>query len=103
MIARRRARTPIPWGAEVGAGLQCALRDLRCLRISGIEFKLCHVGGDVHNQPVPEAAAGGSVRIKTGNRKALGAGRRARPSEMRGLVVALAAEAEVGRKDMGIG
>src|SRR5262249_31080629 len=103
MIARRRARTPIPWGAEVGSSLQCALRQLRCLRISDIELKLCHVGGDIHHQPVPEAAASGRVRIETGDGKALGAGRRARPGQMRRLVVTLAAEAEVGRKDMGIG
>src|SRR6266540_5629925 len=101
--ARRRARSAISRGAEVGAGLQRALRQLRRLRIARIQLKLRNSGRDVHYQPVPESAARGCVRIETSHGEALGAGRCSRPGQMWRLVVALAAEAKFGRKDVGVG
>src|SRR6266545_8141943 len=103
VIARRRARSAIPGGAEVGAGLQRALRQLRSLRIASIQLKLRDIGRDVHHQPVPEAAARGRVRIETSHAEALRAGRGSRPGQMRRLIVALAAEAKFGRKNVGVG
>src|SRR6266540_1556072 len=103
VIARRRARSAISRGAEVGAGLQRALRQLRRLRIARIQLKLRNSGWDVHYQPVPESAARGCVRIETSHGEALGAGRCSRPGQMWRLVVALAAEAKFGRKDVGVG
>src|SRR5262249_43041852 len=49
---------------------------------------------------VPEAAAGRRVRIVTGDGEALGARGRARPGEMRRLVAAGAAEAEIGGENV---
>src|SRR5262249_15981845 len=73
------------------------------LRITCITRKLGHVRWDVHDQPVPETTARGCIGIKTGNGEAFRAGGRSRPRQMRRLIVARAAEAEVGWQNMSVG
>src|SRR5262249_47383192 len=96
MVARGRTRTAVARRAKVGTGLQRSPWQLRSLGIAGINGKLGYVRRDVHHQPVPEPAARGCIRIETGNGEALRAGGCSRPRQMRRLVVARAAEAEVG-------
>src|SRR5262249_29585041 len=96
MVARGRTRTAVTGRAKVGTGLQRSPWQLRGLRVAGIKRKLGYVRRDVHHQPVPEPAARGRIRIETGNGKALRAGGCSRPCQMWRLVVARAAEAEVG-------
>src|SRR5262249_9504819 len=50
-----------------------------------------------------EPAARGCIRIETGNGEALRAGGGSRPRQMWRLVVARAAEAEVGWQNIGVG
>src|SRR5437868_15485808 len=100
MVARRRARAAVAGLTEVGARLQSPLRQLRRASITRIRGKLGHIGRNVGDQPVPESAPGGSIGIKAGDRKALGAGRRARPRKVRRLVFSRAAKAETGGQDM---
>src|SRR5262249_313313 len=103
MVARGRTRAAVTRRAKVSAGLQGSPRQLRGLRIAGIKRKLGYIRRHVHHQPVPEPAARGRIGIETGNGKALRAGGRSRPRQMRRLVVARAAEAEVGWENMGVG
>src|SRR6516165_11897666 len=103
MVARWRTRTAIARRAEVGTGLQRSPWQLRGLQIAGIDGKLGIIRRDVHHQPVPEPAARGCIRIKTGNGEALRAGGCSRPRQMRRLVVARAAEAKVRGENMGVG
>src|SRR5215475_7066513 len=103
MVARGRTRAAVTGRAKVGAGLQGSPWQLRGLRIAGIKRKLGYVRRDVHHQPVPEPAARGCIRIETGNGEALRAGGCSRPRQMWRLVVARAAEAEVGRQNMSVG
>src|SRR6516165_4721079 len=103
MVARWRTRTAIAGRAEVDTGLQRSPWQLRGLRIAGIERKLGYVRRDVHHQPVPEPAARGGIRIEASDGKALRAGGRFRPREMRRSVVARAADAKVGGENMGVG
>src|SRR5262249_39658671 len=53
-----RAGAAIAGRAEVGAGLQCALREKTGLGVAGIELELADAGRDVDHHPVPEARAG---------------------------------------------
>src|ERR1700746_1176748 len=94
MVASRRTRTAIARRAEVGTGLQRSPWQLRGLRIAGIDGKLGNIRRDVHHQPVPEPAARGRIRIEASDGEALRAGGCSRPRQMRGLVVARAAEAK---------
>src|SRR5262249_32559296 len=94
------ARAAVAGCAEIRAGLQRALRQFARFRIAGIERKLRHVRRDVHDEPVPESAARGRIRIVAGDREALGARGRARPGKVRRPVAARATEAEICRKDV---
>src|SRR5262249_51796758 len=96
MVARGRTRAAVTRRAKDGTGLQRSPWQLRGLRIAGIKRKLGDVRRDVRGQPVPEPAARGCIRIETGNGEALRAGGCSRPRQMWRLVVARAAEAEVG-------
>src|SRR5262249_44110073 len=100
MIVRRRAWTAIPRLSEIRSCLQRANRKLARSRIAGIERQFGHIGRDVDDQPVPEAAAGRRVWIEACYGEAFGAGRCTRPGQMRRLVAAGAAEAEITRQDV---
>src|SRR5580704_6274514 len=88
MIALRRARAAVAGGAEVSAGLQRSLGQLRSVAVAGTGGELGHVGRNVHHNPVPKSAAGRRVGIEAGDRKTLGPGWRSRPSQVRRFVAA---------------
>src|SRR5262249_37421821 len=85
---------------EIGTRLQSAVWQFRAGTIARICGDLAHIGRNIHHQPMPESAAGRSVRVKAGNSKALGAARHSRPGKMRRLVAAGAAKAIVGGENM---
>src|SRR5262249_16493334 len=103
MVAGGRTRTAVARRAKDGTGRQRSPWQPRGPPIAGISRQLGYVRRDVHYQPVPEPAARGCIRIETGNGKALRAGGCSRPRQMWRLVVPRAAEAEVGRQNMGVG
>src|SRR5262245_1642449 len=103
VIARRRTRTAIAGSTEIGSGLQRTLRQHRTLRIAGAHVKLRHAGRNVHHQPVPKPAARGRIRIETSDREALRPGGCSLPGQMRRLIVALAAKAKIGGRNVGVG
>ena len=86
--------------ADLGARLQGAGGQFRRLRIAGVERQFSDIGGNVHDEPVPEAGAGRRVRIIAGDSETLGSLRSARPFQMRALVAARAAETEVLAEDV---
>src|SRR5581483_12502459 len=83
MIVGRRAGADITGFADIVAGHERALRQLRRAGVAGIERQLGGGGRNVDDQPVPEAAAGRRIRIEAGQGKALGSIRRARPGQLR--------------------
>jgi len=100
MVALWRARAAVPGRAEIGAGLQGPLRQLRTAWVAGVQRQLSDIGRDVHHQPMPEAAAGRRVRVVAGDGEALRSCWRFRPCEVRRLVAAGAAEAEIGGQNV---
>src|SRR4051794_31320134 len=83
MIAFRRAGSAVSGGAEIRSGLQRSCRELAALRVSGIERQLADGGRNIHDDPVPESAAGRGVRIVAGHGETLRSLRRPAPFQMR--------------------
>ena len=103
MIVRRWTRTAVTRLSEVRPRLKSFRWEFASLRIACIERQFGRSDRDVHDQPVPKAAAGRSVGVIAGYGEAFRSAWRARPRQMRRLIASRATEAEIFREYVSFG
>src|SRR4051794_21690738 len=71
MVAFRGTRAAVSRRAEIRSGLQGSRGELAAFRIARVERQFLHGSWNIHDNPVPESAAGRRVGIIAGHGETL--------------------------------